>query len=314
MSDFTSDFWDIYISVITLVSIIACGVLLKMNSVRKVAAAEIDTTGHLWDEDLREYNSPLPMWWVWLFYITIVFSLIYLVLYPGLGRFAGTDKWTSTGQYDAEMKAAEIEFGPRFAKYAAQDIRQVAADPEARAIGQKLFLHYCSQCHASDAAGSRGFPNLTDRDWLYGGEPEAIQTTIANGRNGVMPAFGPGLGEQGVKDTAHYVQSLSGLKHDSVRAARGKENFAANCAACHGPEGKGNQQIGAPNLTDKIWLYDSSEATLIEGISKGRNNVMPAHKDFLGEAKVHVLAAYVWGLSNPNAQVNGASKGTGTAK
>jgi cytochrome c oxidase cbb3-type subunit III len=313
MSDFTSDFWDIYVSVITVVSIIACGVLLKMNSVRKVAAAEVDTTGHVWDEDLREYNSPLPMWWVWLFYITIVFSLVYLVLYPGLGRFAGTGKWTSTGQYDAEMKAAEAEFGPRFAKYAAQDIRQVAADPAARAIGQKLFLHYCSQCHASDAAGSRGFPNLTDRDWLYGGEPETIQETIANGRNGVMPAFGPVLGEQGVKDTAHFVRSLSGLSNDSARAARGKEYFAGNCAPCHGAEGKGSQQIGAPNLTDKIWLYDSSEATIIDGISKGHNDTMPAHKDFLGEAKVHLLAAYVWSLSNnSNVQVNGVS--TGIAK
>jgi cytochrome c oxidase cbb3-type subunit 3 len=309
MSDFTSDFWDLYISVISVVSIIACGVLLKMNSVRKVAASQVDTTGHVWDEDLREYHHPLPQWWIWLFYITIVFALIYLVLYPGLGRFAGAYKWTSAGQYGDEVKAAEAEFGPRFRKFAGQDIRQVAADPEARAIGKKLFLVYCTQCHASDARGSAGFPNLTDNDWLWGGEPEAIEASIANGRNGVMPAFGSALGKEGVKDVAHYVRSLSGLTHDDIRAGRGKDKFAESCAACHGAQAKGNQQLGAPNLTDKIWIYDSSEATLVEGITEGHNDVMPAHKDFLGEDKVHILAAYVWGLSNPDATVGAAVKG-----
>jgi len=300
MSDFTSDFWDLYISVITVVSIIACGVLLKMNTVRRVAASQVNTTGHVWDEDLEEYNQPLPRWWVWLFYITIVFSLVYLVLYPGLGRYAGTYRWTQAGQYEEEIRKADAEFGPRFAKYAGQDLRQVAADPDARAIGSKLFLVYCSQCHASDAKGSWGFPNLTDNDWLWGGEPEVIQETISNGRTGVMPAFGPVLGGEGVKDAANFVRSLAGLPHDAARAARGKEKFAQLCAACHGPEGNGNRQMGAPNLTDKTWIYDSSEATIIEGISKGHNDVMPAHKDFLGDAKVHILAAYVWSLSNPD--------------
>jgi cytochrome c oxidase cbb3-type subunit III len=301
MSDFTSDFWDLYISVITLVSIIACGVLLKLNTVRRVAASQIDTTGHVWDEDLKEYNQPLPRWWVWLFYITIVFALVYLVLYPGLGRYAGTYQWTQTSQYDEEMKKADAEYGPRFAKFAGQDLKQVAADPEARAIGRKLFLVYCSQCHASDARGSWGFPNLTDNDWLWGGEPEVIKATIANGRTGVMPGFGPVLGPEGVKDAANFVRSLSGLPHDTARAVRGKEKFAELCAACHGPEGKGNPQMGAPNLADKVWIYDSSEATMIAGISKGHNDTMPAHKDFLGEAKVHILAGYVWSLSNVNA-------------
>ena len=301
MSDFTSDFWDLYVSVISVVSIIGCGVLLKMNSVRKVAASQLETTGHVWDEDLKEYHHPLPQWWIWLFYITIVFSLVYLVLYPGLGRFAGTYKWTSVGQYEEEMKSADAEFGPRFSKYASQDIRQVAADPEARAIGRKLFLVYCSQCHASDARGSWGFPNLSDSDWLWGGEPDAIKETISNGRNGIMPGFGSTLGEQGVKDVAHYVLSLSGLTHDAARVPRGKEKFAESCAACHGADGTGNQKLGAPNLADKVWIYDSREATLIRGIAEGHNDVMPAHKDFLGEAKVHVLAAYVWSLSNADA-------------
>jgi len=308
MSDFTSDFWDLYVSVITIVSIIACGVLLKMNSVRKVSASQVDTTGHVWDEDLKEYHHPLPQWWVWLFYITIAFSLVYLVLYPGLGRFAGTYKWTQVGQYEEEVKKAEAEFGPRFAKYASQDLRQVAGDPEARAIGRKLFLVYCSQCHASDARGSWGFPNLSDNDWLWGGEPDVIKASIANGRMGVMPAFGPVLGEQSVKDAANYVRSLAGLSHETARAARGKEKFMELCTACHGPDGKGNQQLGGPNLTDKTWIYDSSEATLISGITKGHKDQMPAHSHLLGDAKVHLLAAYVWSLSNSGAGPGAAPK------
>ena len=303
MADFTSGFWDAYIAVITVVSILACGVLLRMMSVRKVKAGDAgnQTTGHLWDEDLGEYNNPLPRWWIWLFYITIVFSLGYLVVYPGLGSNPGLWKWTSTGAYQDEMKQADAEYGPIFAKFAGQDLKAVAADRDARAIGQKLFLNHCAQCHASDAGGSRGFPNLRDTDWLWGGEPEAIKASIANGRNGVMPAFGAALGEEGTKDVANHVRQLSGLASDSIRAARGKEKFASTCAACHGPDGKGNPQLGAPNLTDGVWLYGSSEATIMETVSKGRNNQMPAHKDFLGDAKVHLLAAYVWGLSNSSA-------------
>lgn len=299
MSDFTSDFWSYYVGIITLASIFACAILLHAFGTHKVAGSEAETTGHSWDEDLGEYNNPLPQWWVWLFYITIVFSLGYLALYPGLGAFTGTYKWTSQNQYSEEMASANAQFSPIYVKYASQDLKEVAASPEAIAIGQRLFLNYCAQCHSSDAGGSKGFPNLTDKDWLYGGEPDNIKTSILDGRNGVMPPFGPALGEDGVKDVTHYVMSLSSLTFDSLRAARGKPKFIANCAACHGAEGKGNQALGAPNLTDKIWLYGAGEPTLIETIGKGRNNVMPAHKDFLGEAKAHILAAYVYSLSNP---------------
>lgn len=297
MSDFTSGFWDIYIAVITIVSIFGCALLLKMNSVRKVSASELGKTGHVWDEDLTEYHHPLPRWWVWLFYLTIVFSLAYLAIYPGLGSYDGTARWSSAGQYDEEKKAADAQFAQIYAKFLAQDVKALASDPEAKAIGQRLFLNYCAPCHASDARGSRGFPNLADDDWLLGGEPENIRETINNGHNGVMPAFGPVLGEEGVRDAAHYVMSLSGLTHDSIRAARGKEKFAANCVACHGADAKGNTSLGAPNLTDAIWLYGASEETITETITKGRNDFMPAHKDFLGEAKIHMLTAYVYGLS-----------------
>jgi cytochrome c oxidase cbb3-type subunit III len=298
VSDFTSDFWSFYVAIITVVSILACGLLLWKMSSQRVPGSKTETMGHVWDGTLAEYNNPLPNWWRWMFYITIVFGFAYLVLYPGLGRFAGLYKWTSAGQYEAEEAKAAETFGPIFAKYAAMDIPAVAADPKAREIGQSLFLNYCSQCHASDARGSRGFPNLTDKDWLYGGDPATIKQTILNGRMGIMPPMGAVIGDDGVKAVTQYVMSLSGLTHDKTLVEKGKELFTTNCAVCHGADAKGNQTLGAPNLTDDIWLYGSSEKTISETIQKGRPGQMPAWGGFLGEAKVHILAAYVWGLSN----------------
>ena len=298
MSDFDSSFWDFYVTIITLVSIAACAVLLNSMSRRRVAA-DPDKTGHVWDEDLQEYNNPLPRWWIWLFYITIVFSLAYLYFYPGLGARTGAWEWTSTGEYRQEMANSERELAPMYQQFASTSVETLAADPAAQALGQRLFLNHCAQCHASDGGGSKGFPNLSDKDWLYGGEPDMIKTSILNGRNGVMPPFGSALGQEGVRDTAHYVRSLSGLTADSIRIARGKSLYSNTCAACHGADGRGNPALGAPNLTDKTWLYGSAEPVVMETISRGRNNVMPAHGDFLGEDRVHVLAAYVYGLSHP---------------
>jgi len=296
MSQFTSTFWDVYIALISLVSIVACAVFLKMQSVRKQVEPEM--SGHAWDE-IEEYNNPMPRWWAWLFYVTIVFSLAYLVLYPGLGSYQGTLGWSQLGQLEEETKAANAQFGPLYDKFAAQAVEAVAQSPEARAIGEKLFLNTCAQCHASDAGGSRGFPSLADKDWLWGGTPEAIKTSITDGRIAVMPPFGPALGGEGVRDTAHYVMSLSGMAHDSIRAARGKEKFAQMCVACHGAEAKGNPAMGAPNLTDKIWLHGSGEEAIAQQIANGRRNQMPAHKDLLSAAKIHLLTAYVYSLSAP---------------
>lgn len=294
MSDFVSEFWNLYVVVIVLVSIIGCGVFLKFQSVHKGSS---DTTGHVWDETLAEYNNPLPAWWSWMFYLTIVFALAYLALYPGLGKFQGVLGWSSAGQYNGEMKKANDTYGPIYDKYLKMDLKAVAADKEANEMGKRLFLTYCSQCHGSDARGAKGFPNLTDSDWQWGGDPETVKTTIMEGRNGVMPSHAQ-LGEESIKDLANFVRSLSGLPNDSVRAAKGKETFqSAGCVGCHGPEAHGTPALGAPNLTDKTWLYGSSEATITETITKGRNNRMPAWKDFLGEAKVHLLAAYVLSLS-----------------
>jgi len=295
MSDFVSGFWNIYVVGIVLVSIIGCGVFLwSQSSARHVPG---ETTGHVWDEDLQEFSNPLPSWWRWLFYITIVFSLFYLAMYPGLGTFKGQFNWSSTGQYDGEMKKADDQYGPIFKKFQSQDIRAVAANAEAKEMGQRLFLTYCSQCHGSDAKGARGFPNLTDKDWLFGGTPEQIKESIAKGRDAMMPAKGvkPDLNGDQIKDLASYVRSLSGLASDSIRAQRGKELFGAACGACHGPDGKGMLGV-APNLADKTWLYGSAEDTIVETITKGRVNRMPAFGEFLGDAKVHLLTAYIYGL------------------
>lgn len=312
MSDFASDFWAFYIAIITLVSIAACAVLLYYCTTRRVVAGEkVDTTGHVWDEDLEEWNNPLPRWWMWLFYITIVFSLGYLILYPGLGNYSGSLKWSSSGQYNDEQKQATEQYGPLYAKYLAQDIRQVAVEPAAIAMGQRLFLSNCATCHGSDARGGRGFPNLADNDWLYGGEPEKIVASITDGRNGIMPPMGAAVGNaDSVKDVANYVLSLSGRTHDELRAQRGKTKFTSICAACHGPDGKGNQAIGAPNLTDAIWLYGGTEADIMRMVMNGEGasrasagtSAMPAHKDKLDEAKIHLLAAYVYSLSRPAAK------------
>jgi len=296
VSEFASGFWDLYIALVTVISIVACAVFLKAQSVRKVRAAN-ETTGHTWDEDLAEYNNPLPKWWSWLFYITIVFSLIYLVLYPGLGTWPGTLGWTQVGQLKEEQQHAERQFGPLYEKFAATDVEALLKSPEALAIGQKLFLNNCAQCHASDGAGSRGFPNLTAGAWQWGGDVKTIKTTIAEGRTGVMPPFGASLGEQGVKNVAQYVRSLSGLTADSIRVALGKDIYMQTCVACHGADGKGNPALGAPNLTDKNWLHGSTEPVVIETITKGRTSQMPAHKTVLDEARIHLLTAYVLSLS-----------------
>jgi cytochrome c oxidase cbb3-type subunit III len=294
MSDFVSGFWNVYVIVIVLGSILACAVLLYVQGKAKFTPGK--TMGHVWDETLEEYNNPMPKWWSWLFVITVIFALVYLALYPGLGSFKGLLGWTSVGQYKLERERMDAVVNPLYAKYSAMDLQAVAGDKQAMEMGKRLYMTYCVQCHGADARGAKGFPNLTDGDWLYGGEPAQIEQTIAEGRMGVMPPHAQ-LGADTIKDLANYVRSLSGLPNDSVRAAKGKEAFAsAGCSGCHGPDGKGMAAIGAPNLTDKVWLYGSSEATIIETITNGRQNKMPAWKEFLGDPKVHLLAAYVLSL------------------
>jgi cytochrome c oxidase cbb3-type subunit 3 len=300
VSDFFNSGWAIFIAVVTVVSLVACLALLIIAARRRVMAND-NTTGHVWDEDLRELNNPLPRWWMWLFVITVAFAAIYLALYPGLTVYDGSLKWTSTGQYEAEQAKAKEAMAPLYAEFAAMPVEALAADADAMGIGQRLFINNCAQCHGSDARGSKGFPNLTDNDWLWGGSHDAIKTSIAEGRQGNMPPMAAAVGTgEDVRNVAHYVLSLSDSAHNPVFAQLGRENFGA-CAACHGADGKGNQALGAPNLTDKIWLHGWGEQAIVAMINGGKLNVMPAQDKLLTPEQIHVLGAYVWQLSRPTA-------------
>src|SRR3989344_4656792 len=311
-------FWSLYVTVLTLGTIATLTWILLSTRKGQRAETTDETVGHSFD-GIEEYDNPLPKWWFWLFVLTIIFALGYLVLYPGLGNWKGmlpgysyldNEKqtafangqtgWTGVHEWEKEMARSDAKFGPIFAKFAAMPIEEVAKDPQALKMGGRLFASNCSVCHGSDAKGAYGFPNLTDNDWLYGGEPETIKTTIMAGRQAAMPAWKDSIGEEGIRNVAGYIRTLSGLKNPEgieVDLAAGQNIFATNCAVCHGAEGKGQQAMGAPNLTDKIWLYGSSFAQVQQTLRYGRNGKMPAQADFLGNDKVHLLAAYVYSLS-----------------
>jgi cytochrome c oxidase cbb3-type subunit 3 len=296
VSDFINSGWALFVAATTVVSLIACLGLLIVASRRRVMSDD-NTTGHVWDENLRELNNPLPRWWMWLFVITVVFAAVYLAFYPGLGTNPGTLQWTSQNQYEGEQAKARAAMAPVYAKFAALSAEDLAKDPVAMGIGQRLFLNNCAGCHGSDARGSKGFPNLTDADWLGAHDLDAIKKTIMEGRTGNMPPMAAAVGTaDDVKNVANYVLSLSGSAHNDVAAQLGKTKFGA-CAACHGPEGKGNEAIGAPNLTDKIWLHGWGEQAIINMVNAGKTNVMPAQGRLLTPEQVHVLAGYVLSLS-----------------
>jgi cytochrome c oxidase cbb3-type subunit III len=298
MSDFTANFWSLYVAGLTLAGILGCALLLWLTASKKVVPSSDNTTGHVWDDDLRESNNPMPRWWMWLFVLSMIFGLLYLVAYPGLGSYQGELKWSSRAEYDTEVARANKELAPLYAQFTAKKVEELAGDANAMAIGERLFMNNCSQCHGSDARGSKGFPNLTDNDWLHGGTPEKITETITKGRIGQMPVMAAAVGTaDDVKNVANYVLSLSNSPHDSVRAQLGKEKFTA-CAACHGVDGKGNQAVGAPNLTDNTWLHGWGEQAIMSMVNNGKVNQMPAQEGKLTTEQIHVLAAYVWGLSN----------------
>ena len=299
MSDFFSPGWSIYIAAATLLGLAACLLLLFVAARRRVMAGD-NSTGHVWDEDLRELNNPLPRWWMWLFVLTVVFSGIYLVLYPGFGSAPGSLNWTSDAQWRSEQSAARALSAPVFAAFAARPATELARDPQAMAVGERLFASHCATCHGSDARGSLGFPNLTDTDWLWGGTPERIKETITLGRQGAMPPMAAAVGApEEVRQVANYVLTLSGWP-DNLQAQLGRSKFTV-CAACHGPAGKGNPLLGAPNLTDRVWLHGQGEAAVVAMVTNGKTNVMPAHEGRLTAEQIHVLTGYVWGLSNPAA-------------
>ena len=309
--DFVSDFWHLYIAGVTIVSIIAVSWFLKSQTTRKLAPGEkAEVIHHAWDGDLQELNNPLPRWWLYGFWFLILFGVLYLVLYPGLGKFAGVWNWSSAGAYQAEKDRLDSAFNEQFAPFKDMDLHLVSADPKAMEMGQRLFLTYCSQCHGSGGQGGKGFPNLTDHLWLFGGDPDSIRQSIDQGRLGEMPANMLG-DEQSAKEVANYVLSLGGKSHDAALAAAGQPKFAV-CAGCHGEDGKGMAVANFPNLTDDAWQYGGSEAAIVESIMKGRKGGMPA-LEALGTgdaraAKVHLLAAYVmsFGGAMPTASAEAA--------
>ena len=303
MSDFVNNFWSVYVAAITLIGIFGCLLLLILVARKKVDSAGDNTTGHVWDEDLRELNNPMPKWWMGLFVITVIFGLGYLAAYPGLGAFNGKLDWSQNGAYEREMAKAKADLEPMYAKFVSMPTEEMAKDPQAMAIGERLFMNNCAQCHGSDARGSKSFPNLADGDWLHGGSPEKIKETISNGRIGMMPPMAAAVGTaDDVRNVANYVLSLSGSPHDAVKASLGKSKFVA-CAACHGMDGKGNPALGAPNLSDDIWLHGWGEAAIVNIVNNGKHNEMPAQKEKLTEAQIAVLASYVWGLSHKDGAV-----------
>lgn len=293
--------WSLYITLIVVLNVVASAWLLfwaRTKTVEDRPAGE--TLGHAFD-GIEEYDLPLPRWWLWMFVGTIVFTVVYCALYPGLGNFAGLLGWSAKNQYDAEIRAADEKYGPMYAALAARPIADLARDPQAVGIGQRLFANTCAGCHGADARGGVGFPNLTDDDWLFGGDPETIKATILGGRMAAMPAFAPALGgDAGVQEVVAYVQSLSGQTVDAKLAEAGKARFGTICIACHGLEGKGNQAMGAPNLTDDIWLFGGTAEDIEFGLRNGRSGMMPAHVHILGDERAHLVAAYVYSLSHPD--------------
>jgi cytochrome c oxidase cbb3-type subunit 3 len=295
-----TSFWHWYVIIITVATILACFWLLQWTkgiSNRDEKDDGAGTTGHIWDEDLVELNNPLPRWWLQLFYITIAFAFIYLVLFGGLGNIPGVLGWSQEGQYETEMKTAEDAQEVIFSRYRQLDNETLIADAEANATGQRLFANSCAMCHGSDAAGARGFPNLTDDAWLYGGDFDVVMQTLAYGRVGAMPVMVGGLDDAAISDLVVYVQSMSGQKADAGMAARGKKNFDMLCVACHGPDGSGNQALGAPRLNDNTWLYGGEPETIRMTITQGRNGNMPAFEQTLTEDRRRLIAAYVLSLS-----------------
>ena len=292
-------FWHWFVAAGTILFVLWCVWLIAWSAKQGPQdVADDQVVGHKWDGDLEEWNNPAPKWWLYLYFITIAWAIGYLIAFPGLGAWDGALGWSQEGQYEAEMQAAATRYEPIYEKFAAMDFAERSMNADANKLGKSLYASYCTTCHGSDARGATGYPNLTDNDWLWGNSEAAITSTLKNGRNGVMPAFAPALGgEQGVDNMIKYVQSLSGIVEADAASESAKPMFAALCSACHMADGTGNQAVGAPNLTDDIWLYGSSADTIRTGLEQGRNNMMPAHGDLLGENRTKILAAYVYSLS-----------------
>ena len=291
--------WSIYIIVLVAAHIVGYLWLLFTSSrMQSDEHKDGDTTGHVWDDDLKEYNNPLPKWWLYLFILTIVFSIVYLTLYPGMGNYKGTLNWTSFSSWEDENKDVMAKRAELFSTFINKPVTEMVKDTKAMEIGERLFANHCSTCHGSDAQGAVGFPNLTDNDWLYGGDPDTIIQSITAGRNGIMPPWGAALGDEGVKQVAAYVKSFTDKSQNVELAAEGQKKFAMFCSSCHGADAKGNYMFGAPNLTDNTWLHSYDSGIVETAIMQGLSGKMPAHGELLDKDSIKVLGAYVYSLSN----------------
>jgi cytochrome c oxidase cbb3-type subunit 3 len=299
-----STFWSLWIIILTSTNLVLLLWILFANRKKAVVgeeSTEAKTTGHEYD-GIEEYDNPLPRWWFYMFVLTFIFTFGYLIIYPGFGAYEGLkDKdgnaWTSVGELRGHQAEAEKVYAETYGVYSRMPIEEVAKNPDALKMGFRLFSNNCAVCHGADGGGNPGFPNLTDKEWLYGGTTDKIHETIVNGRQGAMPAWGAILGEEGVVDVTEYVLQIAGSKHDAEKAEAGAALYTTSCVVCHGVDGKGNQLVGAPNLTDKIWLYGGEPATIRQTVRDGRSGVMPAQKELLKEDRIHLLAAYVYSLS-----------------
>jgi cytochrome c oxidase cbb3-type subunit 3 len=289
-----TNFWSLWIIVLTSISIVGLTWILLANRKREQQSTD-ETTGHNYD-GIEEYDNPLPAWWFYMFILTIVWGVGYLIVYPGMGNFPGLLGWTQLKQHEREVTTAEKKFQAMRDRYLALPVEDIAADPAVRKMGMRMFANNCAQCHGADAKGSYGFPNLTDGDWLYGGSAADIKTSITQGRRAAMPPWGGIIGEQGVTDVTDYLLSLNGREADGASVKAGAQVFQTNCVACHGADASGNPALGAPNLADGIWLYGGSAENIRHSVRAGRNGAMPAHGDALSEDKIHILTAYVFGL------------------
>jgi cytochrome c oxidase cbb3-type subunit 3 len=290
-----TSFWSMWIIVLTTITIVGITWILFANRKREQQTAD-KTTGHEYD-GIQEYDNPLPAWWFYMFVLTIVWAVGYLVIYPGMGNFPGILGWTQIEQHDNEVAAADKKFRAMRDRYLALPVEEIAGDPAVRKMGMRMFGNNCAQCHGADARGSHGFPNLSDGDWIYGGTPDTIKASINNGRQPVMPAWGSVIGDQGVADATAYILSINGRNADAAQVTAGEKVYQTYCLACHGADATGNPALGAPNLKNGIWLYGGTPEQISHSIRTGRNGVMPAHKDMLSEDKIHILTAYVYGLS-----------------
>jgi len=290
-----SSFWSLWVIVLTTITLV--GILWLLLANRKTTKhGEDQKTGHVYD-GIEEYDNPLPAWWMNMFIISILFSIAYLIAYPGMGNFKGMLGWTQVQQYAKEMAEAEEAFMEGYGQFADKSVEGLATDSKAVKMGQRLYSTHCSVCHGADARGTTGYPDLTDKDWLWGGTGEQIKQSISAGRMAAMPAWGTALGEERVYAVSRYVKALSEQQGDDPAVADGKVVFDMFCSACHGASGEGSIYLGASNLTDNIWLYGGSVEKIAESVRQGRFGNMPAHGELLSEERIQLISAYVYSLS-----------------